>query len=141
MPHGEEAEIQQRHNQAYLHLFHTGDSLLEDSLRLSLLVRNTDYLAGVCAYLAEAALWEWKYDAASRWLAQSLVYQGPTKYITINELQRLFIALRLAAAQGDYRQAAALGGLVETAHAQLHYIHAGPMLPLVDAALAEYVPH
>jgi hypothetical protein len=110
--------------------------LLEDSLQLCLQVRNTDYLARVCTYLAEAALWQEKWEEAGQWLAQSLAYEGPTKYMTVDELQRLFVALRLAAAQGDYRQAAALGGTAETAHAQIHNIYAGPMLPLVDAALA-----
>ncbi len=110
--------------------------LLEDSLQLCLKVRNTDYLARVCRYLAEAALWQGKNDEAGRWLAQSLAYAGPTKYSTIDELQRLYVALRLAAVQRDYRRAAALGGMAAAAHAQIHNIYAGPMLPLVDAALA-----
>jgi predicted ATPase len=110
--------------------------LLEDSLQLCLQVRNTDFLARVCTYLADAALWQGNCDEASRWLAQSLAYAGPAKYMTIHELQRLFTALRLAAAQGDYHQAAALAGMAEAAHTQLHNIYAGPMLPLVEAALA-----
>jgi len=55
--------------------------------------------------------------------------------ITITELQRLFIAARLATVQGEYKRAAMLFGLAEAAHGQIHHIYAGPMLPLVNAAL------
>ncbi|MFN8468472.1 MAG: helix-turn-helix domain-containing protein [Caldilineaceae bacterium] len=125
---------------AIVHLYRGDEAeanrLLQDSLQLCLQVRNTDYLARVCAYLAEAALWQGKCEEASQWLAQSLAYEAPAKHMAINELQRLFVALRLAAAQGDYRWAAALGGIAKVAHAQIHNIDAGPMLPLAAAALA-----
>jgi hypothetical protein len=86
--------------------------------------------------LAETALWEGDLAQAAVWLGQSLTYQAAPQRITVIELQRLFIAGRLAAAQGHYQRAATLFGLADAAHRQLHRVYAGPMLPLVNAALA-----
>jgi tetratricopeptide (TPR) repeat protein len=110
--------------------------LLEKSLCLCHELKNTAYLARVCMYLAEIALWEGFLEQAVDWLAQSLAYQVTTNRITINELQRLFIAARLATAQQQYPRAAMLWGLAEHLHSQIHHAIAGPMHTLADAALA-----
>jgi hypothetical protein len=54
----------------------------------------------------------------------------------IGELFRLFAAVRLAAAQGDYQRAATLAGVTEAAQRRTHNVNAGPVLPVVDAAVA-----
>jgi ATP/maltotriose-dependent transcriptional regulator MalT len=108
--------------------------LLEESLRLCLEVRNSDYWARTCMCLAEMALWEGEPDQAAHWLRQSLAYEGVRQRLTIDELQRLFITVRLLAIQGQYRRAATLMGLIEVEHRRIHDAYQGPMLPLVNAA-------
>jgi predicted ATPase/DNA-binding XRE family transcriptional regulator len=110
--------------------------LLEESLRLCLEVRNIFHLAQVCLGLAETALWEGDLAQAADWLRQSVGYYAVPEPVTAAELQRLFVAVRLAAAQGQYVRAARLLGLADTLHRQLHQIYAGPLLPLVAAARA-----
>ena len=56
--------------------------------------------------------------------------------ITVAEIQRLFIAARVATAQQQYSRAATLFGLAEQAHSQVHNAIGGPMRALADAALA-----
>jgi hypothetical protein len=53
----------------------------------------------------------------------------------VAELQRLFIAGRLATTRWQYVRAATLFGLADLAHHHIHRIYRGPILPLVDAAL------
>jgi ATP/maltotriose-dependent transcriptional regulator MalT len=109
--------------------------LLEECLRFCLEVKNTDYLARVCMYLAEMALWEGEPDQAAHWLGQSLTYGAARKRITMNELQRLFVTARLATMQGQYQLAAILFGLIEAEHRRIYYVYRGPMLPLANVAL------
>jgi ATP/maltotriose-dependent transcriptional regulator MalT len=111
--------------------------LLEGSLRICLDMKNTMYLARACTYLAELTLWEGDTDEAAHWLGQSLAYRTNRRRLNIHDLQRLFVAARLATTQGQYRRAATLLGFVEVAHRRIHYVYAGPMLPLVNAALAK----
>jgi predicted ATPase/DNA-binding SARP family transcriptional activator len=110
--------------------------LLSESLRLCLELKDKFFLARVCAYLAETALWEGELDQAVQWLGQSLTYHPDPRSITIYEVERLFIAARLASAQQHYYRAATLFGLAEQAHSHIHYMSVGPMRALVDAALA-----
>jgi tetratricopeptide (TPR) repeat protein len=113
--------------------------LLKEGLRVCLEIKNVNYLAHACMCLAEMALWEDNADEAARWLEQSLAYQVETApgRINIAELQRLFVAARLATMQEQYRRAATLLGFAEAAHRRIHYVYAGPMLPLVNAALTK----
>jgi ATP/maltotriose-dependent transcriptional regulator MalT len=110
--------------------------LVEECLPLCLEMKNTYHLALVYMVLAETALWEGELAQAAGWLEQSLAYYPPPQRITNAELQRLFIAGRLATGQGQYVQAATLFGQAEAAHRQLHYVYRGPMLPLIETALA-----
>jgi len=82
------------------------------------------------------ALWEGEIEQAAQWLGESLAYQPAPPYITSDELQRLFMAARLATLQQKYRRAAILLGAAESAKQQLHYTYRGPQLPLVTAAQA-----
>jgi tetratricopeptide (TPR) repeat protein len=109
--------------------------LLTESLRLCIEIKSKHKLAEVCAYLAETALWEGALDEAEQWLRQSLTHHADPHRITIYEVERLWVAARLATAQEQYQRAATLFGLADQAHSQIHYAIAGPMRALADAAL------
>lgn len=111
--------------------------LLEECLRVCLEVKNTISLAKACMCLAELSLWDGDADEAAHWLDQSLAYYSAPKRIDIAELQRFFVSARLATLQGQYQRAAVLLGFAEVAHRRMHYVYAGPMLPLVNAALSK----
>ena len=110
--------------------------LLTESLRLCLDLKEKPFLARNCTYLAEVALWVGEVEQAAQWLAQSLAYHADPHRITIYQVERLFVAARLATAQQHHRRAATLFGLAEQAHSQIHNVIAGPMRALADAALA-----
>jgi hypothetical protein len=110
--------------------------LLADSLRIALEVRNTFFLARICTFLAELALWEGDIDQGAKWLAQSLAYQRPQQHITLEEVQRLWLAARLATVQQQTLRAAALFGMADQAHSQVHHAITGPLCALADATLA-----
>jgi hypothetical protein len=110
--------------------------LLRERLQLCRELKNKLFLARVCTYLAEHALWEGEIDAAEQWLRQSLSYYLNPRRITVHEVQQTFIAARLATAQQQYQRAATLFGLAEQAHSQIHHAIGGPMRALADAALA-----
>jgi len=110
--------------------------LLADSLTLSLDLKDKSFLARVCAYSAETALWVGELAEAQQWLAQSLGYHADPHRIRIDQIERLFVAARLATAQGAYLRAAALFGLAERIRSQLQFEFAGPVRQLADAALA-----
>lgn len=109
---------------------------LTESLRLCIEVKAEHLLARNCTYLAETALCAGGLDEAAQWLAQSVGYHADPDSITTTELQRLWVAARLATAQQQYQRAATLFGLAEQAHSQIHDAIAGPMRSLADAALA-----
>lgn len=110
--------------------------LLEASLRLCLELKDKHFLARIYTYLAELTLWEGKLDEAEDWLRQSLAYQADLRRITIYPVMQLWVAARLATAQQQYERAAALFGLADRMHSQIHDAIAGPMCDLAEAALA-----
>ncbi|MCE7986684.1 MAG: NACHT domain-containing protein [Caldilinea sp. CFX5] len=110
--------------------------LLNESLRRCLDQKNTILLAQICIHLAEVALWEGEIAPAEQWLAQSVAYHLDQQKVTIYEVERLWVAARLATAQQQSLRAATLFGLADQAHSQIHYAIAGPMRALADAALA-----
>ena len=116
----------------------TGEArqLLAESLSLCINNHEEVRAARVCTYLADAALWESKLDEAELWLRQGLAHHADPHRITLYEVERLFVAARLATAQQQYLRAATLSGLADQAHSQVHYAIAGPMRALADAALA-----
>jgi predicted ATPase len=114
----------------------TAHRLLHESLQRSLEQKNKVSLARVCLYLAELALWEGEIVAAEQWLRQCLGYQAKSPRITIDDVQRLWVAARLATVKEQYRRAATLFGLAESTHNQIHQVISGPMRALADAALA-----
>ena len=93
-------------------------------------------MALVCTCLAETALWEGDLAQAAAWLGQSLAYQADARSITVYEVGRLWVAARLATAQGHYPRAATLFGLAEQMHSQIRFVIVGPMRFRADAALA-----
>ena len=110
--------------------------MLSESLHLCLELKDKFYLARVCAYLAEVDLWEGKLEEAEHWLARSLAYHADPHRLTVDQVQRLFVAARLATAQQRYPRAATLFGLADQMHSAIHNVIAGPMRDLADDALA-----
>lgn len=137
-------ELEQLHEQQPLLglvTFYCGDlaearRLLDESLALCLRMKSHWVAARVCAYLAEVALSQGELDQSAQWLAQSLDYGTQTKRGTFDEVQRCWVAARLATAQQQYRRAATLFGLAESTHSQIHHVIGGPMRALADDALA-----
>lgn len=110
--------------------------LLHESLRRCIEVQDKVPLARACTYLAESALWESDLEQTAQWLVQSLAHDADPHRITISEVGWLWVAARLATAQQRYPRAATLFGLADQIHSQVHYVIAGPMHSLADAALA-----
>jgi tetratricopeptide (TPR) repeat protein len=110
--------------------------LLCESLGFCLDLKDKGLLARSCNCLAEVALWEGELDEAKQWLTQSLAHYADPQRITIYEIERLWVAARLAMGQQQYQRAATLFGLADQAHSQIHYAIAGPMRALAEAALA-----
>jgi ATP/maltotriose-dependent transcriptional regulator MalT len=108
--------------------------ILTDSLRLCTELKTPEFLARNLTFLAETALWEDQTDEAADWLTQSLAHTDPG--IIIYEIIRLFVAARVATAQGQYQRAATLFGLAEQANSQIHHAYAGPLRTPTDVALA-----
>jgi predicted ATPase/DNA-binding XRE family transcriptional regulator len=111
--------------------------VLADSLRLCLDLNDGWFLARVCTYLAEAALWEGALQRAEGWLAQSLAYRTHRPLSVVDQIERVLVAARLATAQGAYRRAAALFGLAREMCTGIHYELAGLARQLADGALAK----
>ncbi|MFZ4656809.1 MAG: ATP-binding protein [Caldilineaceae bacterium] len=110
--------------------------LLAVSLRLATELKDTNFQARICAYLAETELSEGLLDEADQWLRQSLAYHTVQRRHDAHGVARLWVAARLATAQQQYVRAATLFGLAEQAHSQIHHAIGGPMRALADAALA-----
>ncbi len=110
--------------------------LLDESLQLCLQLKENLCLPQLYTYLAEVALWQGEFDQAAQWLAQSLTDGAQTARITFEEVQRCWVAARLATAQQQYQRAATLFGLAEQAHSQIHYVIGGPLRALADTTLA-----
>ena len=110
--------------------------LLNENLRLCLDVQDKFCLTRVCIYLAETALWQDELAQAEQWLKQSLIYYTEPQQIRIAQVERLWIAARLATAQQHSLRATTLFGIADQIHSQLHYAIGGPMRALADAALA-----
>ncbi len=64
-----------------------------------------------------------------------MAYHAEPHQITLHEVERLFVAVRLATVQ-QYLRAATIFGLADRAHSQIHDAIVGPRRGLVDAALA-----
>lgn len=112
------------------------DHLLHESLRLCLEMKNKFHLAPVYTYLAETALWAGALDAAEQWLRQSLATSDTPAWVTLDEVERLWVAARLATAQQQYHCTATLFGVAHRWHSQIHHAIGGPMRALADSALA-----
>jgi predicted ATPase/transcriptional regulator with XRE-family HTH domain len=111
--------------------------LLGDALRICLDLNEKWFLARVCTYLAETALWEGELQNAEGWLAQSLAYCTHRPLSMVDQIERILVAARLAAAQGTYTRAATLFGMADAMCHRIHYELAGPARRLNDAALEE----
>ena len=111
-------------------------TLLADSLGLCAALKPNLSAARICAYLADAALLDSKHDEAEQWLRQSLEWYAEPHRIFIYDVERIFVAARLATAKGQYRRAAELFGLAEQAHGRVHHVRLGPQQALAEIALA-----
>jgi tetratricopeptide (TPR) repeat protein len=111
-------------------------ALLADSLGLCAELKPNLPAARICAYLADSALLDSKHDEAEQWLRQSLEWYAEPHRIFIYDVERIFVAARLATAKGRYRRAAELFGLAEQAHGRVHHVRLGPQQALAEIALA-----
>ena len=109
--------------------------LLYESINFCLEQQEKFFLARNYTYLTESALATGALAEAEQWLAQSMAYHADPRQITLDEVERLLIAARLATAQQQYLRAATLFGLADEAHSQIHNAIAGPTRSLADAAL------
>jgi hypothetical protein len=110
--------------------------LLAECLQFCFESKSTFHLEHVCLCLAEAALWTGDLDGATEWLGQSLAYHTMSQRLTIDEVQQIWVAARLATAQQQYQRAATLFGVAAQAHSHIHEVIGGPIRALSDAALA-----
>lgn len=109
--------------------------LLREGISFCLEQQEKYFLARNYTYLAETALTTGSLAEAEQWLAQSVACHAAPRQITLDEVERLLIAARLATAQQQYERAATLFGLAEQAQSQIHHMIGGPMRALADAAL------
>lgn len=110
--------------------------LLADSLRVCLDLNEKVYLARVCCFYAEAALSEGALDEAEQWLARSPVFRVYPRWTPRDQVERIYVAARLASARGAHLRTATLFGIAEAIRSQIDYEPAGPMREPVAAALA-----
>lgn len=111
------------------------ERLLQESLGLSRTINSPMYLAWNYTYLAETALWQGKHEQAGQWLAQALTLHANPRWIRTETVDCLWVAARLATAQGQYQRAATFFGLAEQTGSRIRYAPAAPVRPLNDAAL------
>ncbi len=110
--------------------------ILHESIAFCLEQQEKFFLARNYTYLTEVALTTGALAEAEHWLAQSLAAHADPHQITLDTVERLFVAARLATAQQQYRRAALLFGLAEATHNAIQTVLAQPMRALADAALA-----
>jgi hypothetical protein len=109
--------------------------LLDESLRLCLELKDKVFLARICTYLAEVALWEGELEQAEQWLKESLAYVAAPRRMDAREVVRMWVSARLATSQGQFMRAAMLFGLADAAHSQIQHAIVGPIRALADDAL------
>src|SRR4051812_44129919 len=61
----------------------------------------------------------------------------PFTFSSMYQVQRLWIAVRLATAHGQYQRAAMLFGLAEQIHSRIGHVYAEPVRLLVNEALTK----
>jgi predicted ATPase/transcriptional regulator with XRE-family HTH domain len=110
--------------------------LMEECLPILVSVHDRWSYARACTRQAEIALWEGELTEAEQWLARGRVYSTDARLGRIEPLERLYLAARLATAQGNYERAATLFGACDTVRAETGYEPAGPVRLLIDQALA-----
>lgn len=110
--------------------------LLHESLQRSLEQKNKFSLGPRLPLFGGACLVGRGSHAAEQWLRQCLGYQAKSPRITIDDVQRLWVAARLATVKERYTFAATLFGLAESTHSQIHHVIGGPIRALADDALS-----
>lgn len=136
--------VMTREWQAHLALaiLHQGDAAAAQKLLIESLRRNIDrenplVLAQICTYLGEVALAQGELEAADDWLGQSLFHHPEAHPINVDEVERLALAARVAAARLDYDRAAVLLGQVEGHSRRFDLAAARWIHTCIDAAMAE----
>ncbi len=110
--------------------------ILSENHRFCTDLKDKGLVARNSIYLAETALCEGLLDEAEQWLNQSFAHFSNPRRIRIDQMERIFVAARLAAAQQHYQHAAALFGLAEQISSRLAYVVTGPRWSAMDTALA-----
>jgi predicted ATPase/DNA-binding SARP family transcriptional activator len=110
--------------------------LLLESLHFSRTLGSPMYQAWSCTYLADAALWQGEVEESARWMAEALAHHVHPRWVRTETVDFLWVAARLAAAQGQYQRAATLFGLAGQMGQRIRYRAPGPVRPHIDASLA-----
>jgi ATP/maltotriose-dependent transcriptional regulator MalT len=110
--------------------------LLQESIQFCQEQQEKFFLARNYTYLAEVALATGALGEAEQSLAQSLAAYADPRQVTLDEVERLLIAARLATAQQHYLRAATLFGLAEQNHGRSQAVIAKPMRSRAEAARA-----
>lgn len=110
--------------------------ILSENHNFCIALKDKGLMARNSIYLAETALSEGLLDEAEQWLMQSFAYYSSPRRVRIDQLERLFVAARLAADQQHYLRAATLFGLAEQIRSYLDYVVTGPRRLAVETALA-----
>ncbi len=108
--------------------------ILRANIPLCLEQQEKFFLARTYTYLTETALATGALAEAEQWLARSFAYHANPQQVTRDEVERLFIAARLATAQRRYQHAALLFGLAEATHHAIQTVLAQPLRDRVDVA-------
>ena len=109
---------------------------LHEALRLCQGVGNDEYVGRVHGYCIEIALAEGDLALAQTHLTQSINHQAGLRWFTIEFVDFLFVAARLAAQQESYLLAATRLGLAEQIAKRIGYTDKTPMRPLIDTCTA-----
>lgn len=109
---------------------------MNECLRLCVEQNDKPMQGRIHTHLAEAALSEGKLKQVEQSLRASLANDTAAHSPSFYDLERLWIAARLAAAQGHNERAATIFGLIEQTHGHIDSAIGGPVRAQADTAKA-----
>ena len=110
--------------------------LLDESLSLGAELQNKLFSTRICAYPARRCCGKQSSTRRRIGWGRAWPITPIPRSITIYQVERVLVAVRLAAAQQQYHRVATLFGLAEQLRSSLEYELIAPVRTQVDAALA-----